>query len=272
MFTPRRPLSLHRVRRKAQYRDGARVFQDDGSLPQELPLHLRATDYQPVDIFDWQENVEGMVTAPALSRLLRKSESWVQVRWERGELPADEVVELGGRNRVPYFRLDRVGEIRERFGLTEVTEDSLYQDFLRFLTEMDMTASYKPVWLLALLECVDAQGRAPVAEVNRRFHWFYLDGAACGEPVESRSAKMARPEGLTPAEVRQVINQGPFDRFARLDFVGYARDRAYYQVHPAVWRGLRTPDGRAEAESLCRDGMKEYYASLARRLNRPQVS
>jgi hypothetical protein len=259
-----RALSLHRLLRKAQYRAGSRVFQEDGdeSFPEELPIHLWVTDYQLVDIFDWQERVEGMVTAPALSRMLRKSEGWVIERWKKGEIPPDEIVELGGGNRVPYFSPDRVPEIRERYGLQEVTGETLYDDFLRFLSAMDMTHSYKPVWFLALLGCADERGRASVQAVNCEFHRFYLGRATRGEAVERRTAKMASPEGLTPTDVQQVINQGPFNRFARLDFVGYAADRAYYAVSPAVWKQLREPAERERVEELCRDGIRKYYDSL----------
>jgi superfamily II DNA or RNA helicase len=259
-----RALSLHRLLRKPQYRAGSRVFQGEGhdSFPEELPIHLWAIDYQLVDIFDWQERVEGMVTAPALSRMLRKSEGWVIERSKKGEILPDEVVDLGGGNRVPYFSVDRVRGIRERYGLQEVTDETLYDDFLRFLSAMDMTHSYKPVWFLALLQCADERGQASVQEVNREFHRFYLERAARGEPVERPTAKMASPEELTPTDVQQVVNQGPFNRFSRLDFVGYAADRAFYKVSPAVWRRLREPAERERAEALCREGIRKYYESL----------
>ncbi|MDE2125239.1 MAG: DEAD/DEAH box helicase family protein [Armatimonadetes bacterium] len=260
-----RALSLHRLLRKARYRAGARVFQDeDGALPQELRLHLWATDYQLVDIFDWQERVEGMVTAPALSRMLRKSEGWVLDRWLRGELPADEVVELGRRSRVPYFAADRVAEIRAKYGLAEVTDETLYDDFVRFLAAMDMTHSYKPVWFLALLECVDDHGRARVSDVADRFHRFYLTRLACGLEAERGMSRLREPAGLTRSEVQQVINVGPFNRFSRMDFVGYARDRAFYEVNCTVWARLRDRDEREACEERCRAAIEQYFATLKR--------
>jgi helicase-like protein len=265
-----RALSLHRLLRRAQYRAGARVFLEEGeaTFPAELPIHLWATDYQLVDIFDWQERVEGMVTAPALSRMLRKSEGWVLSRWRKGEIPADETVELGGRNRVPYFRTERVAEIRHQYGLQEVTEATLYDDFVRFLRAMDMTYSYKPVWFQALLQCADERGRARVETVNHEFHRFYRERAERGEVIETDKATMASPQALTPAEVQQVINQGPFHRFSRLGFVDYARDRASYAIDRAVWARLREPVERARVEDLCRAGIGRYYEVLQERGSR----
>src|SRR5262249_29264757 len=121
---------------------------------------------------------------------------------------------------------------------------------------------YKPVWFLALLRCIDERGLASVQAVNREFHRFYQERAARGEIVERRTAKTAQPEDLAPADVQQVINQGPFDRFSRLDFVGYARDRAFYEVNRSVWTRLRDPKNRARAEDLCRVAINTYYEAL----------
>src|SRR5205085_2214243 len=98
----------------------------------------------------------------------------------------------------------------------EVTEATLYDDFVRFLGDMDMMYSYKPVWFLALLGCIDEKGAAEVNAVNREFHRFYIERAQCGATVERDAARMAGPGTLTPAEVQAVINQGPFNRFSRL--------------------------------------------------------
>jgi superfamily II DNA or RNA helicase len=259
-------LSLNRLLRKAGYRAGARVFEDgsEGDFPAEVPIHLWATDYQLVDIFDWQERVEGLVTGAALSRILRKSEGWVQLRWQRGELPADEVIELGRGNRVPYFSPARVDEIRQRYGLNAINEEDLFEDLQRFLRAMDMTHSYKPVWFLALLTAVDERGRASVTAVTEEFHRFYLAREQRGELVERQPARMAAPGSLTRGQVQQVVNQGPFDRFARLDFVGYARDRASYQINPSVWSRLREPANRAAAEEICRQAAHAYFEALSK--------
>jgi superfamily II DNA or RNA helicase len=256
-----RALSINRLLRKALYRAGASVFrdEDDSGFPEEIPIHLWATDYQTIDIFDWQERVEGLVTAAALSRMLRKSEGWVISRWKKGELLADELVDLGRGIQVPYFSPDRVPSIRETYDLAEVTEANLFDDFLRFLRVMDMTHSYKPVWFLALLTCVNDRGQAKVDEVSRRFHEFYLEREAHGKVVERSASKMAEPAAISLSEVQRVINQGPFDRFSRLDFVGYARDRAFYEVSPAVWARLREPQQRAHAEELCETAIREYF-------------
>lgn len=68
---------------------------------------------------------------------------------------------------------------------------------------------------------------------------------------------------MTPAIIQQVINQGPLNRFARLDFVTYARDRAYYEIPPKVWKRLCEPDAMAEALRLCEVGVRRYFGEVA---------
>ncbi|MCX6361207.1 MAG: DEAD/DEAH box helicase family protein [Armatimonadetes bacterium] len=253
-------LSVHRLTKKPQYRAGSRVFgDDDGATPADLPLHLWCRDLVDVAIFDWQERVEGMVTACGLARLLRVSEGWVIDRVKKGQIPADETVDLGGGAAVAYFSRERVPGLRQQFGLSEVTEDNLYDDLVRFLAEMDMSASYKPVWFDALLRLADEHGRAKIADVAAEFHRFYLARDGAGLLAERGARVLCNPAGLSPARVQTAINQGPLNRFERLGFVRYARDRAYYEIPPTVWKRLHEPAAKAEALRLCEEGVRRYF-------------
>ncbi len=259
-----RALSLHRLLRSAKYKAGAKVFAGDDNVPTELSIHLWATDYELIDVFDWQERVEGMVTAQALSRMLRKSEDWVHRRWRAGEITADEIVELGGQSRVPYFALNRLPELRERFNIAEITDTELYDDFLRFMTDMDTVLSYKPVWFRAVLQHADTHGRALISEVNASFRHFYLDRARAGLVTEKSNSKskLLMPEEVSATDAQHIINQGPFHRFSRLGFVGYARDRAYYEIHRNVWKRLSDPLESEKSRNLCDQAIAVYFRDL----------
>ncbi len=258
-------LSVHRLLKKPVYKPGQRLFggEDESSESVELPLHLWASDYQPVSLFDWQERVEGMVTAAALSRLLRKSDEWVSDKYARGEIVADEIIELGDERKIPYFRSDRAEELRARFNLPHVTDENLFEDFLRFLDDMSMTRSYKPVWLLAFLQCADASGKASAADVTRSFHDFYRDRARTGEVAEHSSSRLSRPDNCALTDVQQIINRGPFHRFSKMDFVAYAHDAAFYRMNKHLWNKVTQPGMRERIELLCRHSLADYYQRIA---------
>ncbi len=253
-------LTIHRWLKRPNYRAGDKIFgeNEDGETV-ELPLHLWARDLVPINVFDWQETVEGMLTARAVSRELRKTDEWVGDKWERGEIQADETIELGDERRIPYFAPERVGELRVEFGLKEVTDANIFEDFLEFVGDMKMTRSYKPVFLRALLQNADENGRARVLDVAAVFRQFYVERLANGEAAEIRNSPMLKPAEVSDADLQSLINKQPFGRFDWRDYVGYARDRAFYQINKNIWRELQKSGAREKVETLARKSIKNYY-------------
>ena len=143
--------------------------------------------------------------------------------------------------------------------LPHVTDENLFDDFLRFLDDMTMTRSYKPVWLLAFLQCADATGKAPVADVTRAFHDFYHARALAGEIVEHPSSRLSHPDACTLGDVQEIVNRGPFHRFSKLDYVTYAHDTAFYRMNKNLWERVTRPDTRQRVEVLCRHSLANYY-------------
>ena len=78
----------------------------------------------------------------------------------RGLITPDHTLTLGERT-YHYFLRDRAEEIREALGLPRVDDASIRELFLDFAERMEMSSSYKPVMLLAILDHVDDRGRRP---------------------------------------------------------------------------------------------------------------
>ncbi len=165
-------LSLHRILGNPQYRPGALVLAphdsmseemnalDDGQPPTPvLPVDLWTRDYQEIDVFNWQETVSGMLSASDLDIELAASEGRIRSAVERNLVVPDHTLALGERTYY-YFLPERIDEIRETLGLPRVDDASIRELFLGFVERMDMSSSYKPVLLLAMLDNVDEEGRA----------------------------------------------------------------------------------------------------------------
>jgi hypothetical protein len=126
---------------------------------------------------------------------------------------------------------------------------------------MDMTMSYKPVMLLALLEAIDAEGRAKLGEVVDGFQQFYQGRRAAGQVVERPGARQKPVDQLDEGEARQLMIGKPFETFERRRFLRYDRDLAYVRFDPRLWRQLR-PEDMEQIRAECRRSIETYYERL----------
>jgi superfamily II DNA or RNA helicase len=268
-------LSLHRVLGQNRYKPGALMLGTPESLQTEsdalaagdvptqiLPVELWARGYQEIDVFNWQEVVSGMVSSSDLEVQLAATEGRIRSAVERGALAPDHTLVLGERTYY-YFRQDRAESIRELLGLPQVNDETIRDLFLKFVEEMDMAASYKPVMLRAILDAVDEQGRAPIDKVVQSFHAFYLQRNQAGARVERDSVRMARATQLSEDEVRRIMLAMPFKKFEQHRYLRYdKRDLAFLQFLPALWRQL-TKEDHVRMRGCCEEAIKAYYEQLA---------
>ncbi len=266
-------LNLHRLVGSSKYRPGGFVIAPKGMMEMDdaafargerptavIDIGLWAKEYQEVDIFNWQDAVANMLSVSDVEVELAASEGTVRRAIEREQVKPDHVVSLGDRTYF-YFTRERVEEIRETLGLPKVTAESVKERFLKFAGEMDMSASYKPVFLLAVMDSVDQHGRTKVADVVRKFRQFYEARKAAGLAVERSSARLARIESLADVDVQRVMLEMPFEKFERRKFMRYDRDLAFIKFEPALWRQL-TPEDKVLIRSYCEKGIKNYFERL----------
>ena len=121
-------LGIHRVLGNNRYRAGGLVLAPQHLLEAEeqalsrgerptavLEIGLWARDYEPIDIFNWQESLAGMVSLPDIERELGVAEGRVRGAVERGQVKPDHTLELGERTYL-YFHRDRIEEVRVAIG------------------------------------------------------------------------------------------------------------------------------------------------------------
>ena len=190
-------LSLHRILGNPQYRPGALVLAppDQMNREQEALDAGQAADAGPADRplgaglrGDQRLQLAGRRRGHALgvgpgSRVGRGRGPDPWRDRPRSSSSPDHTLTLGERTYY-YFLRDRAEEIREALDLPRVDDASIRELFLDFAERMDMSSSYKPVMLLAILDHVDDRGRAPIDAVASTFHAFYLDRLRQGLTVE----------------------------------------------------------------------------------------
>jgi superfamily II DNA or RNA helicase len=263
-------LSAHRVLGKSSYRAGGLLLAPAALLAADeealacgerpttvLEIGVWAKEYEPIDVFNWQEALVDMVALPDLERELALSEHRLRAAVERGQVKPDHTLQLGERTHY-YFHRDRAEEVRIALGAPKLDEHSLRDRFREFVEAMDMALSYKPVMLLALLDAADESGRAPLAEVVRRFQQFYRDRRSARLVVERPGSRKQPVDELDEGGVRRLMLEMPFEKFERRRFVRYDRDLAYVRIEPALWRQLALED-REQVRGLCLKAIESYY-------------
>jgi superfamily II DNA or RNA helicase len=264
-------LSLHRLLGQNGYRPGSLVLASPdllrkehdtlmrGEIPtQVLPVELWAREYQEIDVFNWQDTVSGMLSSADLEVALATAEGRLRSAVERGLISADHTLTLGNRSYY-YFLRDRAEEIRQTLDLPRVDDQTIRSLFLDFVARMDMSSSYKPVMLLAILGQVSEEGKARIDDVTRAFHCFYLDRIRQGLAAERRPARMAQADRLSADEVRSIMLGMPFVKFERRKYLTYDRgDLAFIQFSPTLWRQLSAAD-LATVRAACAEAIDAYY-------------
>ncbi len=201
---------------------------------------------------------QDLISLRALSYLVRADMQTVRRGWvETGRLTPDSARQIGTREAY-FFRRDRVEQIRTLLARGPLPADGAEwrQEFLDFARSRNLTKSYKPVLLLALLSLVDRDGAAPLDALARAFLGFYLDRQRRGLPPEL-DGPLAEPERVSLADARLLIVKYPLDRFRIKGFLELSPAEGLVRFHPPLWRELRAYellDVRRSAEEQV-----EYY-------------
>ncbi len=266
-------LSVHRLFKRPEYRAGALVVAPEEQLMQEqqklragevpqviLGIGIYDTSLRPIDVFCWQDEAEGMLAASELAIELRADDSTIRDRVRRGEILPDLTVPIGDRE-YHYFRHERVAELQKRYGVTALSEENIRDLFLEYVEDADMSASYKPVLLLGMLQCADWSGRVRISQLLAFFRDFYIQRREKGLLAEAPSKKMARVAELTDLEIERTMLNMPFEKFERKRFFRRLKDLAMVRFAEPLWRRLTEADREYFARKA-QEQVAAYYDRL----------
>lgn len=268
------PYSLHRLLNIGQYRpfgfalapDSLKQMDEDffrkGERPPALiDLPVFATDYEPVELFNWQDVAKNMVSQLEFVRRVDVQAETIDRYIKEGGIKADMSVPISENHVLHYFNLETIKDYAKEFGWTVIDSSNIKPTFVKFVRKMDMTYSYKPVLLLALLDLMDEFGRARIEEVVHFFIDFYAKRRAAGDIVEKPSSIFVR-EAVDENEAKRNILANPFKRFADMRFLSYSRDFEYIEMSRDLLRQL-TPEDMTEIRAICQEKLESYYERVA---------
>lgn len=264
------PYSLHRLLQISEYAPGGLVlgtkhgiawdrdmFQK-GEKPAVLvdfPIH--AMDYEVIDIFNWQDKANQMYSEMELVRHVTAQEETISRYIREGKIVPDMDVPISEHRTLHYFNKERVKEYCQKFGWTEITPSNRKQLFLDFCSEMQMSYSYKPVFLISFISNMNEKGEASLADVAESFACYYEDRARKGLPAEKKKCIFTKGD-YTLKDVERLILSMPFKRFEGMGYMRHSKYLGIIQIDKSIMKTF-DDDDISTILTYCTDALERYW-------------
>ena len=264
------PYSLHRLLKLKDYHPGKRVLgtrqqmeEDDelyrkGEKPEAIiDYPVNATDYEAVDVFNWQDEAAGMLSQIEFVRRVDVQSDTVERYIREGRIIPDMIVPLSENKKLKYFKEETLKAAAQEFGWTIINDENRKEMFLDMVRQMDMSYSYKPVLLKAILKYADRKGLVKIENIVSYFREFYERRKSDGLIPEKANSIFAK-ESFTDKEAERNILANPFKRFEDMQMLKHTKTLGIIEVEPTVWKHL-SDDEKKEIAYICDEKLADYY-------------
>lgn len=177
-----------------------------------------------------------------------------------GKIQPDLVVPISKSRVFKYFKEEKVKGYANQFGWTLITDSNRKDIFLEMIERMDMNYSYKPVFILAMLENSDKNGRARIEDIVAYFRRFYQQRRENGLIVEKPKSVYCK-EQIEDAEIRRNILAYPFRRFELMSLMRHTKTLGIIEIDATVWKRLEAEEVK-RIIAVCNRNIAEYYEKL----------
>jgi len=264
------PYSLHRLLNISEYNPGGLVLGQTqhikwdkdmfrkGERPEALidfPIH--ATDYEIIDLFNWQDKAKNMISQIELTRKVVVQSETIEKYIRDGKIVPDMEVPIGESRTFKYFNPERVKEFCKQFKWKEITNSNKKQLFIEMVEKMTMSYSYKPVFMISFISVMNEDGTAQLDDVVDLFAEFYEDRKNKGLVIEKGNCIFTK-DSYTKNDVKRLILNNPFKRFEDMSFMHHSKYVGTIQLDSCIAKNL-TVDEINLIEKICTKKIEEYY-------------
>lgn len=267
------PYSLHRLIKLNEYHPGKKVLapmsqikaEDDlyekGERPEAIINYpVSADDYELVDLFNWQEEAEGMISQMEFVRRVDVQAETIDRYIQDGKLVPDLMVPMSNYRVFRFFTEDNLIQSAKKYGWTLIDDNNRLDIFMDMVRKMDMNFSYKPILLLGIFANADSKGRVKLADLVIYFRSFFEQRRKQGLPIEKKNS-IYYSGNATDSEIERNILIYPFRRFEYMKILTHTKTLGIIQVDSSVWKRL-SPEDVNEVKSICESKLSEYFAKL----------
>ena len=269
------PYSMHRLFKLNEYRGGGTVLGKKGQREAENELYSKgerpdaiidypvdATDYELVDIFNWQEEAEGMISQMEFIRRVNVQSETIERYVREGLIIPDLIVPMSEHRTFKYFKEETLLMYAQKYDWTIINDDNRKNLFMEMVEQMDMSYSYKPVLIKAVLELADAKGRVSISDLASYFRKYYDARKADGLLVEKKNSIYAKG-GYTDKAAERNILSNPFKRFEDMNMMRHTKTLGVVEVDSSVWKNL-SDEEKMRINEICDAKLESYYARISK--------
>lgn len=167
------------------------------------------------------------------------------------------IVPISEHRSLNYFNRERVKEYCKQFGWTEITASNRKQLFLDFCNEMQMSYSYKPVFLISFLSCMNNRGEAELSEVAELFADYYEERVRNGLHAEKKNCIFTKG-GYSLKDVEKLILGMPFKRFEGMGYMRHSKYLGIIQIDKCIMKDWNDSDLETVVKN-CNDALERYW-------------
>lgn len=157
-----------------------------------------------------------------------------------------------------YFHLSTIKAYALQFGWTIIDDNNRKSIFLKMVRDMDMSYSYKPVFLKAMLEHSSEEGTADLHQIVLYFLHFYSIRHNAGQFAEKPNSVFANID-CSFEDAQKVILKYPFDRFRTMQVLSLDKSNSQIQFNKSLWEQL-TDDDKMAITDICDEKLAKYYS------------
>lgn len=269
------PYSMHRLFKLKDYHAGGTVLGKKGQREAESDLYAKgerpdaiidypvdATDYEIVDIFNWQEEAQGMISQMEFVRRVDVQSETIERYIREGMLIPDLIVPMSEHRTFKYFKEETLISYAEKYNWKLIDDNNRIRLFLEMVEQMDMSYSYKPVLLKAIFTHVDSKGRVKISDIVDYFRSFYEARRKAGLIVEKAKSIYAKGN-YTDKDAERNILSNPFKRFEDMNMMRHTKTLGIVEIEPTVWKKLSDND-KTNIISICDNMLEKYYLRISK--------
>ncbi|MGE5632159.1 MAG: macro domain-containing protein [Caulobacteraceae bacterium] len=225
-----------------------------------LKAYLDSKKVNVVNGNDYPEEIAGMITQAEFIRQVNVQSETIESYVRTGKIKPDLIMTLGQSRNIKYYSEKTVAQYVQQFGWTFINDGNRWDMFMEMIRQMDMSYSYKPVFIKAILEYADEVGNVRMSDIVDYFLSFYADRREEGKIIERANSAFAK-NNCTKKDAEHIILIYPFKRFEQRGMMSYDKETELITIDSVIMTNM-SEDKKREILLICDEKLSQYYSKL----------